>query len=55
MPRASGGASGSPQDQVEKMAAEILDKIPVPFDTEFVEKKFPIDKFESMNTGRLNI
>ena len=50
LPRTSGGAGGSPQDQVKQMASDILEKIPIPFDNDAVSKKFPITYHESMNT-----
>ena len=50
LPRASGGAGDSPQDVVERMAADLLQKIPGVFDNLAVAKKFPIRYDESMNT-----
>lgn len=50
LPRASGGAGDSPQDVVERMAADLLQKIPGVFDNLEVAKKFPIRYDESMNT-----
>lgn len=50
LPRTTGGAGGSPQDQVQQMASDILEKIPGVFDNEAVSKRFPITYHESMNT-----
>ena len=45
-----GGGGGSTQDQVAKIASDVLEKIPTVFDEEKVAKKFPISYGESMNT-----
>merc|ERR1711892_1632521 len=50
LPRASGGAGASPQQVVEMMSADLLNKLPNVFASLAVSRKFPIVYNESMNT-----
>jgi dynein heavy chain len=50
MPRVSGGAGKSQEEQTQDLAADILKKIPNDFDIVDVSRKHPIKKDESMNT-----
>ncbi|XP_046961667.1 dynein axonemal heavy chain 12 [Vanessa cardui] len=46
----SGGEGGNIETILTQMASEILSKLPVPFDIESSQKKYPVDYSESMNT-----
>lgn len=45
-----GGEGGNTEVILTQMAAEILSKLPEPFDIEIAQKKYPVDYSESMNT-----
>jgi dynein heavy chain len=49
-PKSSGGSGASREEIIGKMAAELEQRAPPPFDTELVSKKFPTMYNESMNT-----
>ncbi|CAD7943415.1 unnamed protein product [Amoebophrya sp. A25] len=46
----SGAAGRSKEDVMEEVAKQVLDRIPGLFDIDFVEKKYPTQYEESMNT-----
>ncbi|XP_068702145.1 dynein axonemal heavy chain 3-like [Montipora foliosa] len=50
LPRQTSGGGKSSQEVIEDLASDILSKIPFPFDTEVVQKKYPVLYEESMNT-----
>jgi len=50
MPRVSGGAGKSQEEELQDRAKEILQKVPDEFDIVDVARKHPIKKDESMNT-----
>lgn len=50
LPRQTSSGGKSSQDVLKDLASDILSKIPPPFDTEMVQKKYPVLYEESMNT-----
>jgi len=50
LPRQTSSGGKSSQEVIEDLASDILSKIPFPFDTEVVQKKYPVLYEESMNT-----
>ncbi|RMX56942.1 hypothetical protein pdam_00011068, partial [Pocillopora damicornis] len=50
LPRQTSSGGKSSQEVIEDLACDILSKIPLPFDTEMVQKKYPVLYEESMNT-----
>ncbi|KAJ7385964.1 Dynein heavy chain 3, axonemal, partial [Desmophyllum pertusum] len=50
LPRQTSSGGKSSQEVLEDLASDILSKIPLSFDTEMVQKKYPVLYEESMNT-----
>ncbi|KAK2854426.1 hypothetical protein Q7C36_006295 [Tachysurus vachellii] len=50
LPRQTGGGAKSPQEVVDELAADIMSKLPLDFNTEKVMAKYPVMYEESMNT-----
>ena len=50
LPRQTGGTGKSPQEVIDELAADILSKLPLNFDLEYVIEKYPVVYEESMNT-----
>ncbi|XP_048589777.1 dynein axonemal heavy chain 3-like isoform X2 [Nematostella vectensis] len=50
LPRQTSSGGKSSQEVIEELAADILSKIPSDFNTEQVQKKYPVRYEESMNT-----
>ncbi|CAH3114243.1 unnamed protein product [Pocillopora meandrina] len=50
LPRQTSSGGKSSQEVIEDLACDILSKIPLPFDTEMVQKKYPVLYEESTNT-----
>jgi dynein heavy chain len=50
LPRQASGGGKSANESVDELSADILSKVPKPFDQEAVNKAFPVTYSESMNT-----
>lgn len=50
LPRQTGGGGKSPQEVIDDLCADILNKLPPDFDMEKVMEKYPVVYNESMNT-----
>ena len=49
-PATAGGGGKTPEEVVDELAEDILDKVPLPFDIERAREKYPVTYEESMNT-----
>jgi len=49
-PRTASGAGKSREDMIDELAVDILQRVPGPYDTEPIEKRYPVMYEESMNT-----
>jgi len=49
-PRTAGGGGKSREDQIDELAMDINQRVPGPYDTEPIEKSYPVVYEESMNT-----